>query len=115
MKNEHLKSTVFFCALLVCACETQEVDRITIKNNSNNDVVDFRLSAADYTSESLTIGEGKSIIIYPEINTDGGLGVSYDFNGNTVTRSLGYITPAIPKNCTYEISGEIIEGSCQQL
>jgi len=101
-------------ALPLVSCNALQRDMVEVVNRSSRSLSELRLAYADETFERASLAPGKTFVVSPSPSRDGGILLSYKFNGQTVNHELGYTAPPISMTCKFAVAGRHISGGCHQ-
>ena len=99
-------------AVLV-GCALIRPHQFKLLNQASREVTAVRVEFGDAVLNRDRLGVGETISFSPATDTDGGVVLSYEFDGQRVEHQLGYVAPPVATFCDIRIVGRNVDGGCR--
>lgn len=98
--------------MMLSSCDLLRGNKFEITNETGYELKDVKVSFANVSVQSQSLGPGETLSFRPSPDHDGGIGVSYMENGKLVEHDLGYVAPPISMRCEFQITRYDLRGGC---
>ncbi|MFO1254757.1 MAG: hypothetical protein U1E37_03725 [Sphingomonadaceae bacterium] len=89
------RSVITAAAFPLVSCNPLQGDQFEVVNRSTSALTEVRLAYADDKFERPSLAPGKTFVVSPSPDHDGGILLSYRLDGQPISHVLGYAAPPI--------------------